>query len=678
MLNFLNKSLRNKLIFTLLFIGFLPFAVLLIYTLYLSETKIISKLINEQFNKTEAISKQINTKITDLRKEVNFMASLDVVDDILADDIDKRISRLLTKKSNDLNAKNSFMIINNESTIISSSNVNDILKKFSLKEMLLDDRGMYEKDNNIYIYSKTYASFDKTKQLGFLILKYSLDNLDTFLTHKMSTHSYIQNSKTNVKIGKSIYFNLSLHGNKKSVINTEHLIVYKRFETILKDWYIVYAVDKNVALAFFYDFISFMFYISIPIFLIIIFISIKYAKDIVKPIEDLTSITDDITNNQNYATQLPVKSQDEIATLTNSFNAMLKTTDYALQSLEKENRLRLKRFIQLIEIFNTIIQTKNEDECMSTSIQQIQNLTKKDDLSFNKEHVDNPNLEYISLYVTDFENNQKSYFGSIELGLNTFSDVNEQKFYNSIGTMITLQLDKIQLIQRTMAASKAKSAFISNMSHELRTPLNAIIGFTQFMITYEELTDDQQDTMANIESSAHYLLSMINEILDIAKIEAGKMEAHFESVNILELIHSTHNMLMPLANDKNLDFTLITDNFIDKEYKTDEKMFKQIVVNLISNSIKFTQEGSVTLELYNEANKIFVKVKDSGLGISEENMKHLFNDFTQVENVMQKKHKGTGMGLSLSKKMANILNGDVTLESKGIGFGTTSTFYITL
>jgi len=262
------------------------------------------------------------------------------------------------------------------------------------------------------------------------------------------------------------------------------------------------------------------------------------------------------------------------------------------------------------------------------------------------------------------------------LGLDNFEDKNEKDFYNSIASMITLQLDRIRLIDRTMSASRAKSAFISNMSHELRTPLNAIIGFTQYMIAYEELNDDQLDTMGNIESSAHYLLNMINEILDIAKIEAGKMEAHIEDVNILELVQSSHAMLQPLAKDKNINFDFIAVNFENKHYKTDPKMFKQIVINLISNAIKFTQEGFVTIELYNNANTLFVSVKDSGIGISKEDMKQLFNDFTQVENVMQKQHKGTGLGLSLSKKMANILGGDVELLSEGVGYGTTSLFSI--
>lgn len=188
---------------------------------------------------------------------------------------------------------------------------------------------------------------------------------------------------------------------------------------------------------------------------------------------------------------------------------------------------------------------------------------------FQKNQIRASDENCTNIYVSDFENNEKIYFGSIELGVNNFEDKNEQDFYNSIASMITLQLDKIRLIQRTTSASKAKSAFISNMSHELRTPLNAIIGFAQYMIEYEDLNEDQKETIANIESSAQYLLGMINEILDIAKIEAGKMEAHIESVNILNIVQSSYNMLSPLAKEKNLKFDLIYDNFENKEYKTD-------------------------------------------------------------------------------------------------------------
>ena len=676
MFDFFQKSLRNKLVVTFIFIGFLPFTTLLVYTIFLSETKIVNKIIYEQFDKTDSIDQLINDKINSLEKEVKFLASLDVMDDILADDIDKKISRLLTQKSEDLNSKNNFMVVNSDSIVISASIAKDILQKNNIKKIIQNDKNTYLEDKTLYIYSNVYASFDKTKKIGVLILKYDLNNFDVYLTNKADQHSYLVNPTTNHQIGAPPYFNLDYAKDKDSVIESEHLIVYKKMDNILNETYIVYGVDKSVALAFLYDFIRFMIYVSIPIFVVIIYVSIKYAKGIVRPIEELTYATDEITKTQNYSAKLSVDSKDEIATLTNSFNTMLQTTSTALNNLEEENKLRLKRFIQLIEVFNTIIQTKDEEECVNTSIEQIKLLTGERNQAFQKNKFFNTNKAQIPLFTTNFETNEKTYLRTIELGFDKFYDENEQKFYHSIGAMITLQLDKIKLIERTMSASRAKSAFISNMSHELRTPLNAIIGFTQFMITYEDLTDDQQDTMSNIESSAHYLLNMINEILDIAKIEAGKMEARIEEVNVLNLVNNAYNMLKPLASDKNLEFTLSADCFEDKEYQTDPKMFQQILINLLSNSIKFTETGSVSIELSNEENNVLVKIKDTGIGISKEDVKLLFNDFTQVENIMQKKHKGTGLGLSLSKKMATILNGDVKLESEGLGFGSVSTFTI--
>lgn len=674
MFDFLKKSLRNKLLSIFIVIGFLPFLTLLIYTLFLSETKIVNKTIDEHLERTKVVIELIENHLVSLTKEVRFLSSLDLMDDLLAEDIDKRISRLLTQKKDDLNLDITFMAVALNSTIVASSDKNILLKKYSLNELNIKEYGAYVQDDYLYMYSQINASFDKTKKLGFLVLKYNLKNLDLYLTHNETVHSYIINPKNSFIIGENIPLEINFYNKTNSIIDSKYVVVYEKLSSFLNDWRIVYAVDKSVALEFLYDFISFMLYMSLIIFILIIYMSVKQSRDIVKPIEELTATTNYITETHNYSAQLNVNSQDEIATLTHSFNNMLKTTYSALQTLEEENKLRLKRFTQLIEVFNTIIRTKSEDECMDVSMQEIKKLTHKENLHFTKDQNRASDKECTNLYVSDFENDEKIYFGSIELGIESFEDKNEQDFYNSIASMITLQLDRIRLIERTTSASKAKSAFISNMSHELRTPLNAIIGFAQFMIEYEELNDDQKDTVGNIESSAQYLLSMINEILDIAKIEAGKMEAHIESVNILDIVQSSYNMLSPLAKDKNIKFDFIFDNFENKKYKTDPQMFKQIVVNLISNAIKFTQEGSIQLELYNENENLHVKVKDSGIGISEDNIKHLFNDFTQLENVMQKSHKGTGLGLSLSKKMANILGGDVTLKSDGIGHGTISTF----
>jgi len=664
MFDFFQKSLRNKLLLTFIFIGFLPFVTLLVYTIFLSETKIANKIINEQFLKTDTINRRIINKVKALKKEVDFLASLDVMDEILADDIDKKISRLLIQKSKDLSLNNSFIIVNKQDIVIAASKKKDLLKKIKIKDITQNKHEIYIKGKTLFIRNKINATFAKQQNIGYIMFKYSLNNFNIYLTNELNKNSYIFNPKNKLFIGKEKDFILKFNKDHDSIISDKHLIVYKKMEKIFKNWYIVYSVKKDVALEFLYDFIRFMLYISIPIILLIIYVSIKYAKGIVRPIEELTYITDSITNTQNYSAKLSINSKDEIATLSNSFNDMLKTTSSALAKLEEENELRLKRFIQLTEVFNTIIQTKSEEECINTSMQQIKLLTGESELSFVQKKLTDTTKPNLPLYTT------------VILGLEKYDDENEQKFYNSIGAMITLQLDKIRLMDKTISASHAKSAFISNMSHELRTPLNAIIGSSQYMITYEELSDEQQDTMSNIESSAHYLLKMINEILDIAKIEAGKMETHFEKTDILKLITSTYNMLQPLANDKSLIFEIETNDFENKLYDTDPKMFQQVVINLVSNAIKFTEAGNVHIKLFNEKNTIFVKVQDSGIGISQDDIKQLFNDFTQVENIMQKKHKGTGLGLSLSKKIAHLLNGDVNIESKGLNKGTTTIFTI--
>ncbi len=667
MLNLYKRSLRNKLLSSFIVVGVLPFGILLAYTLFLSETKLVNQIKKEQFSRADNVAKLIQNHIESLKNEVAFIASLDLMDDILAEDIDKRISILLSKKATDFSLDLSIFVIDEKAKVIASSENNLLFKDFTMQKQL--QKKEFIDGDYLYISSKIFASFDTSRTIGYLILKYNLHNLEIYLSHQESMHAYMINKKTSNQIGDTLKLRLNLDKGRKSLIQDEHVIVYEQLGGILSSYYLIYAVDKSIALEFLYEFIRFMLYVSIFLVFLIIFIALKSSKSIVRPIEKLTHVTQKITQNQEYDVILEVESQDEIATLTKSFNEMVQTTAFALGKLEEENKLRLKRFIQLIEVFNTIIQTNSQEECIEVSMAEIKKITNRDDLVFSKKQHSNS----IDLFISDFEKDAKIYFGSISLALDSFEDENERSFYASIATMITLQLDRIALISRTMAASQAKSAFISNMSHELRTPLNAIIGFSQFLITYEELTDDQQDTVANIESSAHYLLGMINEILDIAKIEAGKMEAHKEDVSLSSIIENAYNMLKPLADEKNLDFSIKQENYTLDSFYTDPKMFQQIVTNLLSNAIKFTQKGSISLELYNNDAKIYVKVQDSGVGISQENIQQLFSDFTQVENVMQKKHKGTGLGLSLSKKMANILGGDVTLESEGLEKGTKAT-----
>jgi len=669
---YLHNSLRNRLRFVLILVGFLPFLTLLTYTIFLSETKILNKIVIEQLDTAESVVKLIDNHLNSLKKEVKFLSTLDIMDDLLVDDIDKRISRLLTKKADDLDLDVSLLSVNTQKLITASSHTNNLLKSFPT-EHFTQNSGSYVEGKYFYIYSKIHASFNEKMNLGVLVLKYNLKNLNLYRMKKKSAHSYIINSETSFSIGENLLSTIKFTLKNSSFIDNKHVVVYKKILHLPNSWYLVYAVDKSVALAFLNDFISLMLYISVFIFLFIIYVSFRYSKDILKPLEELTSLTKTITKTHNYSAKLKITSDDEIAILTDSFNELLQTTSQALNDLQKENRLRLQRFTQLINVYNTIAKTKTQEECVRVSLQEINKLTLREDIYIIKDISIKDDIEFTKLYVNDFENNSKVYFASISLGIEQLKDINEKNFYNSITSMITLQLDRIRLIEQTMSVSNAKSTFISTMSHELRTPLNAIMGFTQHLITYEMLSDEQLDAVGNIENSAQYLLEMINEILDIAKIEAGKMQVNEEETNIVELLQNSYSMLYPLSLDKGVAFKFVFNEKDNKLYKTDPKILQQIVLNLISNAIKFTHNGEILLKLYSSDEKLIISVKDSGIGISKEDISKLFNEFTQVNNTSS---KGTGLGLVLSQKMAKILGGNVMLMSEGLGCGVEAVFDI--
>lgn len=671
----IKKSLRNRLIIAFIIVGLLPYIFFVTYTFLFSEKKIINEIVVTQIEKTNYTTSLINNHLESLIHDVKFLSNLDMMNDILSEDIDKRLSNTLIQKVKDYNLDIDMIVINTKYTVVASSNTKLLLNKFSKKYTFASEHGYFIELSKLYIYSKIFASFDTTKQIGILIMSYNLKNLNQFLTNQKEYHCFLANPAFTTFIGKKVDFNINISKEENSIITNDNVIVYKKLSHILVDWYIVYAVNKTIALSFLFDLINLISFLLPLSLLIIIAIALKYSAWIVQPIEKLTHATEEIIKTKNYTNIVEIKGKDEITKLSNSFNKMTQTTNFALRQLEEENKFRLTRFVQLINFFNTIIQTNNEEECLHLSIDYLKTLTKLEEIHFVKHSQDNTN--YIHLHVNDFEKSKKWYFGSITLNIKEFEDKNEQQFYYSVATMITLQLDRIKMINTTVSVSNAKSAFISHISHELRTPLSAIMGYTAYLINYEMLLDEQLDIISNIDSSAHYLLSMINETLDIAKIEAGKMEVYFENIDALELTKSVYNMILPLAQSKEISLTI--DNAIGEfRCNTDPKIFKQILINLLSNAIKFTSYGVITITLSCDKERINISIIDTGIGISEENLKILFHDFIQIKNSSEERQEGTGLGLSLSKRMAHLLNGDIYLKSDGIDKGTCAYFYIML
>ncbi|SRR5579871_333567 len=232
------------------------------------------------------------------------------------------------------------------------------------------------------------------------------------------------------------------------------------------------------------------------------------------------------------------------------------------------------------------------------------------------------------------------------------------------------------------SASHAKSEFMANMSHELRTPMNGIIGFTDLVLT-TELQKTQRDYLGNVKKSAHGLLEIINDILDFSKIEAGKLFIENTLFKLDELVEETIDILTVKAYEKKLEMLYRVDPGIPSQFIGDPVRIRQIIVNLLGNAIKFTQQGEIfvsiekTSEIYYKGENKFlnlsINVKDTGIGIPKHKLEKIFESFTQADNSTTRKYGGTGLGLTISKSLAELMEGHLLVESTP---GNGSTFIL--
>jgi signal transduction histidine kinase/CheY-like chemotaxis protein len=252
--------------------------------------------------------------------------------------------------------------------------------------------------------------------------------------------------------------------------------------------------------------------------------------------------------------------------------------------------------------------------------------------------------------------------------VNIYTDITNRKHYENT---LTAARDQAEAMSRT------KSSFLANMSHELRTPLNAIIGYSE--ILQEDAADKEDkepiDDLQKIESAGRHLLGLINNILDLSKIEAGKMDVFIEEVDIQALIKEVLSIVKPLA-DKNENIIEVICPADIGSFRSDQTKVKQCLLNLLSNANKFTSKGTLTLTAAREDNlRVCFCVSDTGIGMTEEQLGQLFEAFSQTDASTTKRFGGTGLGLAITKHFCAMLDGDVTAESTP---GTGSTFTIRL
>jgi signal transduction histidine kinase len=262
----------------------------------------------------------------------------------------------------------------------------------------------------------------------------------------------------------------------------------------------------------------------------------------------------------------------------------------------------------------------------------------------------------------------------------------DARIYSTLAAQVAISLQNARLYMEQAATvtqlrelDRLKSSFLANMSHELRTPLNSVLGFADVMLEGLDgpLTDNMQNDLGLIYKNGQHLLNLINDVLDMAKIESGRMNLNPEEFKVHEILKEVASITSTLASEKNL--ALFIDAASDQEVKifADRTRLRQVMINLVNNSIKFTENGKIAIRAERKGENVLITVRDTGIGIPADKLEAIFQEFTQIDSSTTRKTGGTGLGLPISRQLVGMHGGRLWAESSGVD-GEGATFFVEL
>lgn len=262
---------------------------------------------------------------------------------------------------------------------------------------------------------------------------------------------------------------------------------------------------------------------------------------------------------------------------------------------------------------------------------------------------------------------EKNQSGQVVAWIGTCTDIHDRK---------TAELKLIEAEKQANAANLSKTSFLANMSHEIRTPMNAILGFTELMLDKDQTPEDRVECIHTVQRNARQLLKIIDEILDISKVESGRLQIERVEVDVSSLLEDIRSLMRLPALDKELNFSVELKTPVPRKVVSDPTRLRQVLLNLVGNAIKFTHQGFVKVEVewHRQAeqgpNRLRCTISDSGVGIKPDNATRLFQAFMQEDSATTRNFGGTGLGLALSRQLARAMHGDVSLEMSEPGKGS--------